>query len=826
MPYDLQNQAFHLILHPDRATWDVHTQNGPGVHLLNARMSLHYRTGLEHVWGLERWAIAQIAEPQAITGPLGPARQLTVHFAPDHRQLEYRLFFMLPEQEPFFLWKVQLQNHSARPVHLEQLELLNLGFINISHGPQGFSHQRSITQADKSLRASIELSAHRAVKTTHTLKDLAFYSNGWQSWSYTGVYQPKDRYRPTRLGLFRQAMIENVSTARPKHTRLFRSDMFGVLGDRSSRSALLAGFLSQKNHFGSLEAYLDPLNPALRLWASGDGARLDPGEEVETDWACLFPFQLDTPDPLGPYLQAVARQHGLDPSKQAASPAGWCSWYYFSARDYTGTVTPQAIRQNALAAASLKPELPLEVLQIDDGFEQNVGDWFDFKPDFPQGLAPLAAEIRQAGLVPGLWLAPFIVHPKSNLYRQHPDWLLRDRLHRPVNAGFCWNAFTTALDLTHPAALDYCRQVVQRAVHEWGYDYLKLDFLYAAALPGKFHDPRQTRAQVLRSGLEAIRTAAGTHASLLGCGCPLGPAIGLVDSMRIGTDTTRSWYPSFQGIQAYFKRDTSLPSARYSLHNALTRSPLHQRWWTNDPDCLLVRADSNLTLTEIQSAASVIALIGGSLFLSDDLPQLPAERLRIAQGLLPLIDKRPYLLDWFDQPTPSLLQVDLAGATGQWSLLALFNWQDKPASKVLRLNQTYLDPLKPYLAREFWTGRIYQIHDGQLTIDEIPAHGVCLLAVRRLHPHRPIYLGSDLHISQGLEVGEWHAGRSELSFRLDRPGQVQGILDLYLPRPPQRVTCGDQDWPFQSLARNFYRLEANTNQSNFYTLQWMPNELT
>jgi hypothetical protein len=73
--------------------------------------------------------------------------------------------------------------------------------------------------------------------------------------------------------------------------------MFGVLGDRKHRTAILAGFLSQKQHFGSLEVLMDDLSPALRLWANADGARLDPGSIMETDWACLHFLHLDTSDP-------------------------------------------------------------------------------------------------------------------------------------------------------------------------------------------------------------------------------------------------------------------------------------------------------------------------------------------------------------------------------------------------------------------------------------------------------------------------------------------------------------------------------------------------
>ena len=83
--------------------------------------------------------------------------------------------------------------------------------------------------------------------------------------------------------------------------------------------------------------------------------------------------------------------------------------------------------------------------------------------------------------------------------------------------------------------LAWLAELAQTAVQQWGYRVLKLDFLYAAALPGVRHDAGATRAQALRRGLQAIRDGAG-DAFLLGCGCPFGPAVGLVDGMRIGLD--------------------------------------------------------------------------------------------------------------------------------------------------------------------------------------------------------------------------------------------------------------------------------------------------
>jgi alpha-galactosidase len=611
--------------------------------------------------------------------------------------------------------------------------------------------------------------------------------------------------------------------------------MYGVLGDRLHRTAVLAGFLSQKQHFGSLEALTLPLTPALRMWANGDGTRLDPEQHITTDWACVSLIHLDSPDPLGPYLEAVWRENyeglgdpgvgpGLVSSPSAAGeagapgkpgiPSGWCSWYQFFQK-----VTSQDIRRNLEACRALRPDLPLDLVQIDDGFEAQVGDWLTFSDRFPDGVAPLARQISQAGFTPGLWLAPFIVHPRSRLKAQHPGWLLRGRLGLPVNAGFLWNAFTTALDLTNPEALDYVCKVVHTAAHEWGFRFLKLDFLFAAALKGRYQDRTQTRAQVLRRGLKAIRDAAGKDTFLLGCGCPLGSAVGLVDAMRISEDVDVRWDPSYLNIKPFFRDEPTFPGARNSTHNTLARAALHQHWWVNDPDCLLLRTGTEFTQAEVECQATLIAMSGGALLLSDDLPQVTPERLRIAEAMLPLIGRRPYVIDWFDRRTPAHLQIDLEGRVGRWHLIALFNWGEKPKDLDFRLVDFYLDREKTYLARSFWDGQAYLVAlkqgfanrslPGDLTFKAVPPHGAVLLAMRPFKPDAPQYAGGSLHLSQGLEVAAWEAKPGALSLRLERPGSARGEIDLRLPAAPKDAWLDEAPLSWQARPEGVFRFPVS-----------------
>lgn len=785
---ELHNRTFNLICDPDSGSFSLQPGDEALPVLSGAHLSLHYRCKGRPVEILtENWPVLQESTLPRSPSLLGLLSQVDLQLAPDEHGIACRITFALSDLFPMLLWKIALENQGAGPIALEKISLLrcdgnkNGGIFRIPP-----AHAQS--------------------------SSLAFFSNNWQSWGWTGAYGVDQPARRSRLGLLQNPMVTNPGTPRHRQPGVYSSDFFGVIGDRVKRTAALFGFLSQRWQYGTLEADLRG-RPQVSLWANGDQARIDPGARLETDWAVFYPFRLDQTEPLGPYFTAASRENRVSLPEEI--PSGWCSWYHF----YTG-VTADQIRQNLESVRQLAPQLPLKLVQIDDGFEAQIGDWFDFRPTFPNGVAPLANEIRAAGLMPGLWLAPFIVHPAASLVRRHPEFILRNRLGRPVNAGFVWNTLTTALDLTHPGALEYACRVVETARREWNFPYLKLDFLYAGALAGRRNDPTRTRAQVLRGAMEAVRKAVGSDTFLLGCGAPLGSVIGLVDSMRIGADVSGDWTPKYLGIESIFKKEPHMPSARNSIQNILTRAPMHNRWWINDPDCLLIRPDTHLSLPEVQTLATAIALTGGSLLLSDDLPGLPRERLAIAEMLLPVIGERADVIDWFDSATPQRLRLDLYGPVGRWHLLAWFNWSDQPQDATLRLQNFHL-PVGNYWGRSFWDHRSFYVQEGApFRFKQVPAHGVVLLALRPVENDLPIYVGSNLHISQGMEISSWNASGSGVSFEVSLPRRAYGEIEIALPRVPHRISLNQQTLSWEGRSDNCYRLRLNVDRKSHVEIDY------
>jgi alpha-galactosidase len=263
-------------------------------------------------------------------------------------------------------------------------------------------------------------------------------------------------------------------------------------------------------------------------------------------------------------------------SRHGRIPRVWCSWY-----SLYGWVTETSFL-NALDGLS---DLPFDVVQLDDGWELTVGDW-EANKKFPSGMTAMADKIRASGRIAGLWLAPFMVTLNSRLAHQHPDWLLRNEQGQLVRAGLSWNGYTYALDSGHPEVLEWLESLIHK-VRDWGFEYLKLDFLYVGALPGIRRNglPREL---AYRQAMQLIRTTAD-NAYILACGALIIPSLGLCDGIRTGPDVAPYWINTPMSI---WLNDPDHPGAQNAL-----RTSLHRLWLQplihTDPDVVYFRSHNN-----------------------------------------------------------------------------------------------------------------------------------------------------------------------------------------------------------------------------------------
>ena len=302
---------------------------------------------------------------------------------------------------------------------------------------------------------------------------------------------------------------------------------------------------------------------------------------------------------------------GIKP-RTAEKLSGYTSWY----NRYEDISEETMLADLEGAAQVLKPG---DLFQIDDGWEPAVGDWLEADPaKFPNGMKAMADAIHEKGFKAGLWLAPFAACKRSKLYEEHPKWFYFHN-REPWYCGINWGGFY-ALDFDYPEVRDYLKETFRRVFDEWGYDLVKLDFLYAAA---PFGDKHETRGGRMIRAMKFLRELCGDKL-ILGCGVPLMPAFGLVDYCRISCDVGLDWDDAPWMKLTHRERI----STRQAILNAVWRRQLNGRAFGSDPDVFYLR-DKNLKLTSEQKKMLALgcALFSQVRLCSDELGDFtPARR--------------------------------------------------------------------------------------------------------------------------------------------------------------------------------------------------------
>ncbi len=246
-------------------------------------------------------------------------------------------------------------------------------------------------------------------------------------------------------------------------TRFVRRHVVGLDGDGASVSPLLQTCHARQD----LPLAMSP--PVLA-----------PGEAVEVS-RVFYQILEDTPPQaaFAGYLDALGQQYRF---RGAVTPlrhgAVFCTWNYGTCE----AIDEDLLARRVEALAKAVPECTHFL--IDDGYQQDRGNRNGpldcFYPDpvarfdrvkFPSGMRAMAHRIRQAGLVPCIWMSPAVTLD-SPLAREHPDWLLCDATGDPALLGR-----STFLDLSVDAAYAFFLAVLDALFVDWGFRGLKFDFM-------------------------------------------------------------------------------------------------------------------------------------------------------------------------------------------------------------------------------------------------------------------------------------------------------------------------------------------------------------
>ncbi|KAI9492623.1 glycoside hydrolase superfamily [Zychaea mexicana] len=480
-------------------------------------------------------------------------------------------------------------------------------------------------------QSSIEF-RHLEFSTPMDLMGQLMMADGFQCWTHTREMDLHGRLPPisktvawwTKFNLQGDYDFFQYSGA----PGVIHSNSYTYL--RDTQETAFVGSLSEESGYTYFKA--DYNANYFRIYKDIDGLTLASGETLTLRFMIMSVSQQqmvennnsNTMDPL--WQRYAAYYSSNEEEGSPASPrhlTGWTSWY-----NYYERVTEADVVKSL--QGFIEHKYPIDVFQIDDGYQRAVGDWLDIDTEkFPRGMHYLSSSIKEAGYIPGLWLAPFAVGFTSKIVKEHPDWLIKNKDGSLLVAGPNWGGFY-ALDMYHPEARDYLRHVFDTVLHDWGYGLLKLDFIFAEAMIPRHG---KSRGQILWESVQLIDELTQKRALILGSGVPLAATWQRFEYNRVSSDASPFWDHTVLRL--------SNVRERVATNNALT-STLH-RWpmkhmFGVDPDVYFLRSNDNkLTPDECYTTCMINSIIGHLTLMSDDITQYDANQHRLYASTFPKI---------------------------------------------------------------------------------------------------------------------------------------------------------------------------------------------
>ena len=467
-----------------------------------------------------------------------------------------------------------------------------------------------------------------------------------------------------------------------KHYRMPQSNGYKVVYNmlilHGKDDEMLMGFNSSFRYIGKFYLSADTIKVVMDM----DNTMLKAGASLNLEEFSLLSGK-NVNDLTTAFAQRINHFH---PSKSAGKtiPSGWCSWYCFG---------PDVTAKNIIDNLDYikKNVSQLKYIQLDDGYQPHMGDWLETGKYFGGSIKDMLLQIKQAGFEPAIWVAPFICDSNSTVFKQHPDWLVKDSSGQPLRSdkvGFGgWRLGPWyVLDGTNPATQAHLTHVFKTMREEWGVTYFKLDANYWGAIHGGvYYDKNATRVTAYREGMKAVIKGAG-NAFILGCNHPLWPSLGLIDGSRSSMDISREWR-----------------SFTSTAEENLLRAWQNGKLWWNDPDCILLTG--NMPDNEFMYHASVIFATGGMKLSGDDLTKISPERLQILKKSIPSINIQVQFNNNFDIGWSFMKNA---------SFLILLNKEDQSKKFDVPLSATYQ-------VTDYWTDSVKGVYKNNF-IDEVPAH--------------------------------------------------------------------------------------------------------
>ena len=309
---------------------------------------------------------------------------------------------------------------------------------------------------DRELRIHVALNSWMAEGQWHTLRpsEMGFVENERTSWSEAQAGSvggwSTERYLP-------MAMVENIKLC---------LTWFWQIEHNGSWYWEISNVSARDNNADDVYAYLggpDDLHSAAWKY-------LKPGETYATVPVAVGCVR----GGFGEAVEALTRYRRVACEKPR-SENSQCPVIF---NDYMNCLwgDPTEAKELPLIAAAAKAGCEYFVIDagwyadLHEDWSQTLGSWQASTTRFPRGLKFVLDQVRQAGMIPGLWLEPEVAGPKSLLAHKPDNWFFVRHGKRVLkNSRFL-------LDFRNPEVRAYLDQVIARLVNDYRVGYIKMDY--------------------------------------------------------------------------------------------------------------------------------------------------------------------------------------------------------------------------------------------------------------------------------------------------------------------------------------------------------------
>ncbi|WP_046247174.1 glycoside hydrolase family 36 protein [Hymenobacter terrenus] len=198
---------------------------------------------------------------------------------------------------------------------------------------------------------------------------------------------------------------------------------------------------------------------------------IKPGESFETPqvFTMVYNNHKEPNEILNTAVPDFIRKHmGIRLSGLKEKP----TFVYNTWEPFADKIDEKLIKQLAKAAA----DAGMKEFVIDDGWQDSYGDWGIDKKKFPNGLKPVFEYIKSLGMKPGLWISVGSASSKSKVYREHPEWFVRDKKGKFANLQLEGDVADVQSACFSTGWKDYIKNILLKLSLEYGLEYMKLDF--------------------------------------------------------------------------------------------------------------------------------------------------------------------------------------------------------------------------------------------------------------------------------------------------------------------------------------------------------------